>query len=127
MSLFRWTEPHFKHDQQPIALEKADKKKKLQQTDEEGTKEAQARSKGRCEVHWFGKKARKLTHCERRIAPGVHHMLSGRGVRGRGASALAVHKQAVCQECHDLITQKVFRRVGGDVPLFTDEYEDVRK
>ena len=45
------------------------------------------RSGGRCE------------RCGRR-AVHVHHLMSGIGVRGRGASALAENKLHLCVECH---------------------------
>jgi hypothetical protein len=49
------------------------------------------RSGGRCEVG--GPRCRSF-------AEHIHHVLWGRGVRGRGASALASNKVAVCRECH---------------------------
>lgn len=135
MSLgFEWKkgETHFKHgnvkperDITPKAVEKDQRKKARLDADYEGTKEAQKRSGGRCEIRWFGKKSRRVKRCERPIAPGIHHMIGGWGKRARGISCLAIHKQAVCQECHDLITSKRLRRIGGDVPMWTDEYERV--
>jgi hypothetical protein len=91
--------------------------------DAEENRKVKARSGGRCEVVWFGRKARKVKRCERRAVPGVHHMYGGSGVRARGKSLLAKHKQDVCQECHDLITGKVLRRIGTEERLWTDEYE----
>ena len=65
-----------------------------------------------------------------RVATQVHHMIGGRGKRGRGISALAEHKQAVCDVCHEEITGgiggKKLMRIGGDVPLWTDFYRGVR-
>lgn len=109
----------------PRAVVKAKKDKVRLDIDAEETKKAQARSGGRCEVQWFGKTARKVQRCTRPIMPGIHHMISGWGKRARGKSLLAEHKQAVCKECHERITHKVLRRIGGDVPLWTDEYERV--
>lgn len=95
-------------------------------SDAEESDKVKARSGGRCEVVWFGKRARRASRCGR-IAYQVHHMMGGWGVRARGKSILAEHKQHVCNDCHPLITGKVLRRVGGDVPLWTDEYERVDK
>ena len=119
----RWTAPQFKSEIVPRAVEKADRTKQRMDIDAEETKKAKARSKGQCEVVWFGKKARRVKRCERRAMPGIHHMISGRGKRARGPSLLMAHKQDVCFDCHALITSKVLKRVGGDVPLWTDEYE----
>lgn len=116
----------FKHDVvTPAKVERDTRKKARLDVDEDESAKAKARSKGQCEVVWFGKKARKVQRCPRPIMPGIHHMIGGWGKRARGKSLLAAHKQAVCRECHDLITSHVLRRVGGDVPLWTDEYERV--
>jgi hypothetical protein len=126
VSLIRWEKgtTHFKHDVVvPKALEKAKRTKDRLDIDAEENKAVKARSKGQCEVVWFGKKAKRVKRCERRAAPGVHHMYGGSGVRARGKSLLAKHKQDVCQECHDLITSKVLRRIGTEERLWTDEYE----
>ena len=83
-----------------------------------------ARSGGRCEVlfadgntaveqvlffantgeHPRGRCIRRAVH--------VHHKLSGRGVRGIGASALAENKLHVCPQCHDDIHAKRLIPVG---------------
>lgn len=113
----------FKHDMVPAKVQRDQRKKKRLANDEEESAKAKERSGGRCEVVWFGKKARKAQRCERPIMPGIHHMIGGWGKRARGISILAEHKQAVCRECHDLITGHVLRRIGSEVPLWTDEYE----
>lgn len=93
--------------------------------DEKENVKVKARSGGRCEIKSFPRSTRRITRCERRAAPGVHHMIGGIGRRARGPSLLAKHKQDVCNECHQLITSHRLRRIGGDLPLFTDEYERV--
>jgi hypothetical protein len=110
----------------PAKLEKADRAKTIADADKKGSDEAKERSKGQCEVVWFGRKARRVRRCDKR-ANQIHHMVGGRGKRGRGISALAKHKQHVCGECHPLITGHVLRRIGSEVPLWTDEYERVDK
>ncbi len=81
------------------------------------------RSEGQCEVR-IGAGC-DVVRCPR-SATQVHHMVFGRGVRGRGESAFAERKQAVCDQCHDDIHGKLggkkLRRIGLD-PYFTDCYE----
>lgn len=115
----------FKADMIPVAVAREKRKQTRLATDEEGTQEVHERSKGQCEVTWFGKRAKRVIRCQRPRMIGVHHMIGGHGKRGRGISALAIHKQDVCSECHRLITSHVLRRVGDEVPLWTDEYERV--
>lgn len=125
MSLIQWErgKTYFKEDVvKPRALEKADRVKTLKKSDEEHNVEVKARSKGQCEVVWFGKKARKVARCEKRASQ-IHHMYGGSGVRARGKSILAKHKQHVCDSCHSLITSKVLRRIGKEERLWSDEYE----
>jgi hypothetical protein len=122
----RWKGPNFKHDLVPAKVEKAAKTKKRLATDDEESDKVKARSKGQCEVVWFGRKARRVQRCTKRGSQ-VHHMIGGWGKRARGISILADHKQHVCDHCHPLITGHVLRRVGGDLPLWTDEYERVDK
>jgi hypothetical protein len=105
----------------PAKLAKADRAKTREGLDAAESAAVKVRSGGRCEVVSFGAR-RLLERCKRR-AFHVHHMLGGIGVRARGKSALAIHKQHVCSDCHSDITGHVLRRVGGDVPLWTDEYE----
>ena len=81
------------------------------------------RSGGQCEVIIKGQR------CQRRAFT-IHHMLSGWGVRGRGASALANHKQHVCdgpRGHHRLITGHVLKiRHTGRTPIYSQSYERVR-
>lgn len=93
------------------------------------------RSGGQCEVRYpYGirSQADPLAYTLRcmHLATQIHHMIGGRGKRGRGLSALAEHKQAVCDRCHLDITGdlggKRLRRIGGVVPLWTDCYERIR-
>ena len=69
-----------------------------------------------------------LNRCLHRAAH-VHHMIGGR-MRGRGASALADHKQHVCEAHHrdinGTIGGKTLQRVGGPMPWWTDVYRRVR-
>ena len=85
-----------------------------------------ARSGGRCEVVTFWPSF--LHRCLRR-ATQVHHLIGGIGKRGRGISALAEHKQHVCDQCHLWITGDLggrkLQRVGDVVPHWTDCYERV--
>lgn len=92
------------------------------------------RSEGRCEVAVMLVYARAglkigALRCDR-PATQIHHMIGGRGKRGRGISVLAEHKQHVCDECHLGITGdlggKRLKRIGGPVPHYTDVYERVR-
>lgn len=108
----------------PAKVEKATRTAKRLKTDDEESDAVKERSKGQCEVQWFGTKARKLQRCQRRASQ-IHHMVGGWGKRARGISILREHKQHVCDHCHPLITGKVLRRVGGDVPMWDDEYERV--
>ncbi len=114
----------FKSDMVPAKVEKMARTAKRKATDEEENAKVKARAKGKCEIAWFGRKSKKVHRCKH-AGNQTHHMIGGRGKRARGISILAEHKQYACQECHSLITGKVLRRVGGDVPLFTDEYERV--
>ena len=90
------------------------------------------RSEGRCEV-WVERLRGTVDIAKRRCLRGatqIHHMIGGNGKRGRGISALADHKQHVCDECHLAITGdlggKKLKRRGGDIPRYTDVYERVR-
>lgn len=127
MSLVRWErgKTYFKEDVVvPAKVEKAVRTKKRLATDEDESAKVKVRSGGRCEVVWFGRKARTVKRCDK-FAAQLHHMIGGWGKRARGKSILAEHKQHVCNDCHPLITGHVLRRIGGDVPLWTDEYERV--
>ena len=83
--------------------------------DEIGSDEVRARSGGRCEI--------VIDHvrCPRK-ATQVHHMLKGRGQRGRGQSALALYKQHACVFCHSRIELRVVERVSVDRQRYTDTY-----
>jgi hypothetical protein len=78
----------------PSALEKADRRAALEAQDEKESKLVRERSNGQCEVLELG-----VIRCQRR-AFHLHHRMGGHGVRGRGASALAVNKLHVCDQCH---------------------------
>jgi hypothetical protein len=110
----------------PKAIEKADRVKALKQSDAEHNAEVRERSKGQCEVVWFGKVAKKVQRCAK-VATEIHHLYGGSGVRARGKSCLAKHKLHCCNSCHSLITSKILRRVGGEERLWTDEYERLDK
>lgn len=88
------------------------------------------RSEGRCEVVVFSENPCAPDLRCRRLATQVHHMIGGRGKRGIGLSALAEHKQHVCDTCHRHITGdvggKTLKRLGGRIPLWTDLYVSVR-
>lgn len=102
--------------------------KRLQQkVDRRESEKVKERSGGWCEV--VEEVRSGLSQCGircNRAAGHVHHMLYGRGMRGRGESCLAIRKQAVCADCHLAITGdiggKKLIRVGGAVPHYTDRY-----
>ena len=103
----------------PAALERQDRRKALKAADEAENKKVRARSGGRCEVMEEVRAGASYGRfrCERRAAH-IHHRLSGIGVRGRGASALAANKLHLCQRCHSDIHAHIlvpdgeyFRRV----------------
>lgn len=82
------------------------------------------RSGGRCEIRIIGEPRCKF------LAIHVHHMIGGR-MRGRGASALAQHKQHACITHHLGLTGglggKTLERVGDpQTPWFTDRYRRVK-
>lgn len=112
----------------PAKLAKADRTKAREDIDKRENVKVKARSGGRCEIHWRYEGSRTLmaARCQRRSVPGVHHMIGGWGKRARGNSLLAEHKQDVCTKCHSDITGKVLRRVGGELPLWSDTYERVQ-
>lgn len=127
MSLFAWEKgkTYFKEDVViPAKVEKLARDAKRKATDESENAKVRERAKGKCEIVWFGRKSKAVHRCKH-AGNQTHHMIGGRGKRARGISIKAEHKQYACQECHGLITGHVLRRVGGDVPLWTDEYERV--
>lgn len=133
-------------DLPPNALQKPTPRALLKplakKADRIGSDHVKARSGGRCEVVFVeGNTAREETlwfaatgehprgRCIRN-AVHVHHMISGRGKRGIGRSALPKHKQHVCEQCHRDIHGDIggrrLERVGGVVPHWTDPYRRVR-
>jgi hypothetical protein len=77
------------------------------------------RSKGRCEFRW-------LTFRCWSAAIDTHHMIGGAS-RARGKSALMDHKQHLCRVHHTEITDRLWKRVGEEIPHWNDKYERVRK
>lgn len=113
----------------PKMLDQGDKKAALDALDRAESKKVKQRSGGKCEVVeqlWLADDIGGgivLARCPGR-AKHVHHQLGGWGRRARGPSALAVHKQHVCSECHLEITGHVLKLLtGGDVPRFDMPYE----
>lgn len=92
-------------------------------TDKQEDKLVKARSQGQCEVFVVGD-----GRCQKK-GMSIHHMLSGWGRRARGRSALAEHKQHVCDGPtghHRLITGHLLKLlVSSDLPRFDDAYERV--
>ena len=92
----------------PAALDKADRRRRLQAHDERESEAVRKRSNGQCEVvvrvnvSNEGQTGHLEMRCQRR-AVHVHHRLGGIGVRGRGASALAHNKINCCEKCHSEI------------------------
>ena len=104
----------------PRKLEKADRVAELKEFDDAESVKAKRRADGRCEIDVLG-----VGRCTRRDVQ-THHMIGGIGRRGRGASALAQHKQRTCAGCHAQITGNVYRLVKkGRLPLWSDKYEEV--
>jgi hypothetical protein len=87
--------------------------------DEQGNRDARDRAKGRCEI------VINEIRCQQPDTQ-THHMMSGRGTRGKGPSCFAVHKQRACWKCHRLITDKKVRRIGSVTPYWTDHYRRMR-
>jgi len=113
----------------PRKLDQQARKNLIVSTDKAEDKLVKARSKGQCEVQVFvrfeGDKAISR-RCALRASQ-IHHQLGGWGRRARGRSALADHKQHVCDRCHSDITGHVLHlQVRGDLPRFGDIYERVK-
>lgn len=108
---------------QPRMAAKKERDALVVSTDKAEDKLVKARSKGQCEVFVVG-----IGRCPKK-ANAIHHQLSGWGRRARGRSALAEHKQHVCDGPtghHRLITGHLLRLlVNGDLPRFDDAYERV--
>lgn len=109
----------------PAKLERLARKQIRESLDAAENKKVKARSGGQCEVFVLITPPAYGRKCQRR-GNQTHHMIGGWGKRARGISALAEHKQWVCQTCHDDIGGHVLRRIGGDPPVWTDVYERVR-
>lgn len=105
------------------------KKKANQAADRKSNKAVKERSGGRCEVKVLSEVLAEWHWRCQRAATQVHHLIGGRGKRGIGISALAEHKQHVCDQCHLAITGdiggKKLIRVGGVIPHWTDRYKRV--
>lgn len=111
---------------------KASRARLQAKVEREENKKVVERSGGRCEVmveHGLtlpdGYVHDPVVILCRRRATQVHHMIGKWRLRGRGKSALAEHKQHVCETCHTAITGDVNNklvRVGGPVPHYTDWY-----
>ena len=102
----------------PRLLDKRERASAIKALDEAGSNEARRRANGRCEIFVVSE-----GRCTRRDVQ-THHMLGGRGVRARGKSALAIHKQRACLRCHEEITGRVLRLLpSGDLPRWDDAYE----
>lgn len=112
----------------PAKLDRADRRALRKALDEVQNRIVRKRSGGQCEVFELDPLKRDgepAWRCNFR-ASHIHHMLSGWGIRARGNSAKAEHKQHVCVEHHPEITGHVLQRIGGLVPLWTDTYLRVR-
>ena len=103
----------------PQKVAREARRKAIVARDLKGSRQAKGRADGRCEAvvnhlrcPWQGRH--------------VHHMISGIGKRGRGVSALAEHKQYVCFGHHELIHKENIKRIGGEVPHYTDTYQTRR-
>lgn len=108
----------------PRKLEKADRTNKRISIDDRESAKVKLRSGGRCEV-WTEVNRKVAWRCKRWVTH-IHHMLGGNGVRGRGESAKAIRKQAVCTECHSDIGNHVLVRLGDVMPHFRDRYRRVK-
>lgn len=105
----------------PQFLDRRDRKATRTALDVKESTIVKDRSGGRCEVFVLDER-----RCGKR-ATEVHHLLGGIGVRGRGRSALAIHKQHICAPHHRLITGHVLRLVKVYIlPSFDDPYEKRR-
>lgn len=109
---------------QPRADAKDARTRLREGVDDEENLLVKARSGGQCEIVWELKTVAE--RCTNRSAPGVHHMIGGWGRRARGESLKAERKQDVCQRCHDLITSHRLRRIGAEMPHYTDIYVRVQ-
>ena len=108
--------PQPKHP--PASLGRKAEKTKRETADETGSREAKQRANGRCEIVIVG-----VGRCQKRDVH-THHLIGGWKQRGRGKSALAVHKQRACVEHHVAIEHNELKRIAsGPDPVYTDCYE----
>lgn len=111
------------------ALEKQDRRLKLERIDERESVKVRRRSGGQCEVVEIAECWPGTWRCTRR-AEHVMHLIGGRGRRGVGISALQEHKLHGCAEHHREIDGgiggKRLKRIGGVVPVYSDPYRRVR-
>ena len=112
----------------PGALGRADRRAARAAKDRKENDKVKARSEGQCEiVNNLACWTKLFARCWRRAIQ-VHHMISGRGKRAIGPSLLAEHKQHVCAQCHQDITEYRLQRIAtdGQLPRWTDQYRRVR-
>ena len=108
--------------------------RKAQQKAKDRAESAQVRQRsgGRCEVRELVRAGLStgIFPCIH-TAVHVHHMIGGRGKRGIDISALAIHKQHVCTDCHRSIGgvvggKRLILIPSGPLPVYTDYYRRVR-
>ena len=117
------------HPKPPATADRAARKRAQQALDRRESAEVRKRSIGRCEAVEVITPGIVMRCCG--TAVHVHHMIGGRGRRGIGASALAIHKQHICDFCHTNIEGGI----GGkrliliqrlELPLWDDVYRRIR-
>lgn len=91
----------------PAALVKRERQAAIRQWDLQQSRLARQRSSGRCEMRVHGE-----GRCRRRDVV-THHILSGWGVRARGASALMENKLRLCDRCHRDLHARIVVRDGA--------------
>lgn len=104
----------------PKLLDKREKQAGLRSKDDIQKARVRKRSGGQCEVqeqHFYPmsnpEQRPQYRRCPRRSAPGNHHLIGGSGRRNKNRSILAEHRLAVCDRCHDEITNHVLVPVDG--------------
>jgi len=107
----------------PKADAKAARTRTREAQDEAESAKVKIRSKGQCEVVWELKTA--ASRCDHR-ATEIHHLIGGWGRRARGESLRAERKLHACGRCHQLITSHRLRRIGGEMPHYTDVFVRVK-
>ena len=105
----------------PTLLDKAERDAAAHTKDLRESVKARQRAAGRCEIYILGE-----GRCARRDFH-THHLIGGWGLRGKGKSALAKHKQRACPICHREITGHVLvlRKPAGQLPVWYDAYERI--